>query len=323
LQVIEDVPDGSKAEALQLALNCSQLAPDTVTALLAAVDQLAAQLEPAAAHRLLATALKRQHADTALHMLKCTSIGQHIADDERVQAFDALVFDQLQLLGREQQQHIMMVVGSDIPQVLAFLSMSVRRNKPASTSMLCTLPAAQRLSSTVVTGLLNEAVEHKATECAAALCTLPQSRSISTTVLEPLLESAVAGHNMQLAQELAVLPAAARISSETLAQLLQAAVKEGVDRSSVSVIGRLCRLPAAYKLSSDQIEQLLRTAAEQGKGKELCTALMFDLPGAQQLSSAAATRLLQAAVQRSCRAADRAMHTALVPASGSTPVQQR
>jgi hypothetical protein len=82
LQAIQDIPHGSQAEALQLAVNCSHLAPDAVAA---TVDQVAAQLEPAAARRLLITALKRQHADTAFHMLLRQSFKQRVTSGARSQ----------------------------------------------------------------------------------------------------------------------------------------------------------------------------------------------------------------------------------------------
>jgi hypothetical protein len=286
-------------------VNCRQIAPGTVAALLAAVDQVAAQLEPAAAHRLLATALKRQHADAALHMLQCKPIGQHVESSVRLKLnmLVALLVDQLHLLGREQQQAMLVVVRqSSMELVGKFMQISMWRNKPTFTRMVCRLPAAQRFSSSFVTQMLQAAVQHKAAECAAALCALPQLRSISADVLEPLLQSAVAGKNMELAQHLAGLPAAAHIcfSSEMMVQMLQAAVTQGGNRNSVSFVERLCRRTAASELSSNQVEQLLCAAVEQGKGNDWCTAPLCDLPGAKQLSSEAVARLLQAAVQHSC-----------------------
>jgi hypothetical protein len=212
LQAIEDIPQGSEAEALQLAVNCSQLAPRTVAA---------AQLEPAAARRLLETAVMRQHADTVWCMFQSESISQHAISDRRLctDAFRALLVDQLHLLGREQLKAVLVqLMQSDIAHVAAVILLSVRRNKPASTRMLCRLPAAQHFSSSFVTHLLQTAVEHKAGECAAAVCTLPQARSISVSVLEQLLEAAVEGNNMEVAQHLdglRALLAAAGISSDT------------------------------------------------------------------------------------------------------------
>ncbi|KAF6254951.1 hypothetical protein COO60DRAFT_274159 [Scenedesmus sp. NREL 46B-D3] len=294
IQVNQDVPSTSVAHFVQLAVNCSTVAPDMLSA---AIDQLPAQLEPDVACTLLLTAIKRQHAAAAVYMLGVSSSTCHMDRKPREVVFIELTVHQVHLLGPQQQRKVLSLAFQLSAKALAWVVLkSVQDDNAVSTRLLCKLPAAQRFGSGLLAQLLQAAAQRNSLECAAALCMLPAVRGISADAVEQLLQAAVKEDKLQLVRLLCRVPAAAAdISSRALEKTLQTAVSQQRSSTSVSCTEQLCSLPGASNLSTDDKEQLLQAAEEQQN--VVCTQHLCRLPAAAQLDSAQVLQLLQAAMR--------------------------
>jgi hypothetical protein len=127
---------------------------------------------------------------------------------------------------------------------------------------VCSIPAAQQLSSGTIKELFLAAIQHRTDYCLGQIvCT------------ELLLQ----------------LPAGEALSSETIARLLLVAMLEDYISSDLE---EFYKLPAAKQLSSREVLDLWTVVVERNhfsnRSRTLGAALLCQLPSAQQLSSSAA-----------------------------------
>jgi hypothetical protein len=158
---------------------------------------------------------------------------------------------------------------------------------------LCTLPAAQQLSSEVVEQLLEAALARNNVRCTGVLFTLPGIEQLSSAAVARLLQAAVQAKDSGSINTLVSMTAAAAFSSERAAELLQAAVQCS---AGVECIRALTHLPAAAFLDSDQLAAVLKGVAAHCN--VACIAQLCSLPAAMQLSGEQITPAVEAAVQR-------------------------
>lgn len=117
-------------------------------------------------------------------------------------------------------------------------------------AVLSRLPAAQQLSSTTISRLLQSAVQRGNTPGTEALCRLVRSSTlcrwlvaerVNGVAVAGLLHSAVQCSSPGCLKALLRLPGAAAVEADDLAQLLSAA-------SCLQCLQMLCSLPAARQL---------------------------------------------------------------------------
>jgi hypothetical protein len=198
---------------------------------------------------------------------------------------------------------------------------------------LCKLPAAQQLSSQVVTELLTLLLTWSKTkevaECTAALCRLQAAQQLSHNAVTQLLHTAAgASFEGSDVEPICSLPAAKQINCFAIAALLRPAVQfhdmapfagpvcslpaahlikpgvilelltQAVERCTAQCVLHLSKLPAAQEISSDSVLQLLHLAAA-GRGSHAGTGPLCCLAGAQELSAAVIGPLLMKAATQS------------------------
>jgi hypothetical protein len=240
---------GIDGDVLQLALNCTNHA----VALAATKSIHPAHLEPDVACRLLLTAAARRHGSA----LFCLARWRQCEQQVDVQTLEKLL-------------HL----------ALSWTD---------CTALLCKMPAAAQLSSEQVSTLLRKAVQSSDDWRSLrfrSLLFMPAAEQLSSMCMEQLLQSAVVCDKVSLEgmRVLCSKPAAGALSCEAVARLLQAAAQlgEGLDRSDNYKL--LCRLPGAAQMTSSMVAAAMRAAAESKHFGLLL--LLYELPAAQQLSSA-------------------------------------
>jgi hypothetical protein len=267
LQDIKQMPSCNKIGLLQLAMNCNSHA----TAATVAARHLLALLEPAAARKLLLTAVQRRHADAVQCMLAKSAVAEHV---------DAAN------------------VTAAINQLLA-----AHRDHTSSgqlASVLVALPAAQQLDGPAVMHLMRTAAaEHDNCVCVRHLCTLPAAQQLGSEEVLQLLQVVVAAAPGVRScfdwstDHLSTLPAAQQISSVDVAVLLVTAMQ----RVNFDSATYLCKLPGAQQLSSDQVARVLKAAVQHSK-VGIATASLCKLPAAQLLSSSIVLDMMVVAGKR-------------------------
>jgi hypothetical protein len=170
---------------------------------------------------------------------------------------------------------------------------------------LLRLPAAQQLSSKVVTELLALLLtwsKHRdVDECTAVFCRLPAAQQLTRKDVTQLLHTAAGASSEVCAVGLLCrLPAAQQINCFAVAALLRAAVQnheQNHESGRDPFVGPVCGLPAAQQIRPDTVVELLTHAVE--RCTEHCVLHLCKLPAAQEVSSDDALQLLRLAVERS------------------------
>jgi hypothetical protein len=147
---------------------------------------------------------------------------------------------------------------------------------------LMQLPAAERLNSEQLAGVLKVCVEPSAAvtgsaDCVEVLSSTQQVQQLSSNAVMPLLLAAVQHDNTDMTRHIRRLPGALQLSSTTVAQLLHVAVQRG----SAGCTYQLCQLPGARKIDEAAVGELLQVQ----HGNADCIEKLRSLPAACKLSS--------------------------------------
>lgn len=126
---------------------------------------------------------------------------------------------------------------------------------------------------------------------------MPSSCQISLTDCEALIEAATSQLSFDCLQSLLQLTGSQAVPAEGVKRLMQWAVKVRF-KAPVSM---LCKLPAAQSLSTDDVEQLLLQAVQVCTQRQLVVLPLLELPAVQQLNSGSIVRLCVAACYTAAR----------------------
>jgi hypothetical protein len=159
------------------------------------------------------------------------------------------------------------------------------RQHAACMLQLLKLPAAQQLSSKVVTELLALLLSKHTDvdECTAAFGRLPAAQQLTRKNVTQLLHTAAGAFSEGCDVEpLCSLPAAQQINCFAVAALLRAAVQNH-ESGHDPFVGPVCGLSAAQQIRPDTVVELLAHAVE--RCTEHCVLHLCKLPAAQDVSN--------------------------------------
>jgi hypothetical protein len=142
-------------------------------------------------------------------------------------------------------------------QLTEILQAAVQLRRVECTRMLCSLPAAEEMSSEQVAAVLLTALQQDSTACAhAILKQFPSVVHLKADMLAPLLLAAAGHRNTTCMERLCSLPGRDGIGPAAVVSLLQAAVQAG------TYVGfeLLTQIPAMANITSGDVLQLLRAA---------------------------------------------------------------
>jgi hypothetical protein len=131
--------------------------------------------------------------------------------------------------------------NSQVAQLLT--AAAVNGSSACLSCMLRMAPTAMiagRLSSEMLSQVLQQAVERGSEPCSMLLCELPAAQQLSCESMEGLLAAAIASKSLLCTWKLCLLPAAQQLSCEALVRLLVAAKQSGA-----ACAGALRMLPTA------------------------------------------------------------------------------
>jgi hypothetical protein len=255
-------------------------------------------LQPAVACKLLLTAAART-LKAVDHLLELQYINQHV----NARTLEAML---LQLFKRYRRYVKMSSMDTAVLRRLCSLPAAQQLSSEAAQRLILAsleprftrlippmfyaLPGVQQLSSDQLMQLLAAAVQHSRDYCCEQLCQLPAAKQLGSDQVMQLLAAEPQPRECPFGlgycfMELCQLQGAQQLSSNQAMQLLAAAVQPRETQIRLSFRARwLCKLPGAQQLSRDQVMQLLKVAVQR-PAYEYCTWGLWQLPGAQQLSS--------------------------------------
>lgn len=165
---------------------------------------------------------------------------------------------------------------------------------------LCSLPAAYKLSSSQLMGVMFRMISSNHT-LVDGLSRVPAAQQLTDVDMTTLFHSAIRSNNIINVKRLCCLPAASNISSSSMAELLSAAVA----LNSCTMVSALCELEPSAQLDASQLQPVLKAALNQGDGdtvRTLCSlsaahsipldALLANLVAATSTSSVVAVHSL-------------------------------
>jgi hypothetical protein len=135
-------------------------------------------------------------------------------------------------------------------------------------NLLCGLPGAAHLTSSMIAAAMQAAVEEGNSGCLQLLCELTAAELTSADV-QVMLHAAVKRNHQDSVMFQARLPVAQQLTSAEVLALLQVAVTQYYSRCTQ----HLCQLPGARMLSKEAIEPLVQAAVKMGQhdgARQLC-----------------------------------------------------
>jgi hypothetical protein len=281
----------------------------------AAAEQLPADVEPAAACRLLLTAAKWGHAAAVQHMAGMPMLQQLVDNDSWTTVLEAALvhiadIERRNCVSAPLKMPVAQQLSSSRRDELMIVAVQCRAN--SCMQQLLDLPSRPAVSSETMAHLLLAALLVNSASCVYRLrklhnTTLPEAQRLDVDEVTSVLMSA-AGRDSAIGDSkltamqafigwLLLMPLAEDLSS-TLSVLVAEVVREGGFGLKIDV-ETLCELPAAWQLSSMDVSALLKVAAKGDEvGTERAVELLCELPSAQWLSSSSVADLLESFVSQ-------------------------
>jgi hypothetical protein len=173
----------------------------------------------------------------------------------------------------------------------------IKGTDPDGFKLVCKVPAAIQLDSAAVARLLQAALQQSRLGFTELLLAFPATQQFGADMVVQLLHSlfkSITAQPDRITAKLCMLQAAQQLSSSVVEQLLLAAIERNGGSSCDTCTEALCGLPAARQLGSDSVARLL-VAADAHRSMS-CVSWLFQLPGLEQIDSAALEMLLKLAV---------------------------